>query len=74
MDALLNKARMGSYFFTKFTNPIMETNSVSLFLGGKMFNFVKTLFKYVMYYLIVTLMGVGLSYLFFGREEKKGGK
>lgn len=36
-----------------------------------MFNFVKTLFKYVMYYLIVTLMGVGLSYLFFGREEKK---
>ena len=34
-------------------------------------NFVKTLFKYVVYYLIVTLFGVGLSYLLFGKEKKE---
>ena len=33
-----------------------------------MFGFVKTLLKYVVYYLIVTIFGVGLSYLLFGRN------
>ena len=34
-----------------------------------MFGFVKTLLKYIVYYVIVTIFGVGLSYLLFGRND-----